>query len=217
MTKDDDRYEQGAENEAGGQAGGEAAAERGGGDPELDQIVRQYLDLWQTQWTLMANDPAMADAMARLFKMIGQPVAAANLGAMMAFGQSFQQNFGQSRPVWPGWPQEAPQETHHQAYDTREGNWAEAYDPAARRADANRRDAAADATGATSDAPPHADGTGHLAELTGRLEALERRLADLASALERTGLGTKGADPSLEPEGSEFGPPPDEPGKPSRH
>ncbi|WP_254434899.1 hypothetical protein [Magnetospirillum sp. UT-4] len=44
--------------------------------PDLKALARRYLDLWQEQVAAMANDPALAEALARSIALIAQGPAA---------------------------------------------------------------------------------------------------------------------------------------------
>jgi hypothetical protein len=44
--------------------------------PDINQLARRYLDLWQDQVTALANDPAVAEAMARTYALMTKGAAA---------------------------------------------------------------------------------------------------------------------------------------------
>jgi hypothetical protein len=52
--------------------------------PDLEQLARRYLDLWQEQVAAMATDPAVAEAVAHGIAMMSQGTAALVLAAQAA-------------------------------------------------------------------------------------------------------------------------------------
>jgi hypothetical protein len=50
--------------------------------PEIDDLARRYLDLWQDHWAALAADPRLAEAMARLMAM-GAPALMTAASAFM--------------------------------------------------------------------------------------------------------------------------------------
>jgi len=61
--------------------------------PELESLVRRYLDLWQEQWAAMAADPELADAFARWFATLSQAGGAMFAGLMPGFNQFAPRDF----------------------------------------------------------------------------------------------------------------------------
>jgi hypothetical protein len=51
--------------------------------PDIDELARRYLDLWQDQWSAMMTDPNTAEAMTRFFELMREqmPGAASPFGA----------------------------------------------------------------------------------------------------------------------------------------
>lgn len=48
------------------------AAERPGQPPEMAELARRYLDLWQEEFAAIASDPASSEALGRWFASFGQ-------------------------------------------------------------------------------------------------------------------------------------------------
>lgn len=119
--------------------------------PEFEDLARRYLDLWQEQWSAMAADPEAAQAMARLYGMMGQQMAAA---APMA------EAFLSALPALLG-----PFATVGQ----------HAHDAAKPAAAANPESSVGTAPAGTAPG----GGAGDVAELAERVAALEKRLAKL--------------------------------------
>jgi hypothetical protein len=46
--------------------------------PDLASLARRYLDLWESQLAALAGDPAIAEQMTRLFRALGETMAAAS-------------------------------------------------------------------------------------------------------------------------------------------
>ncbi|MDR3440733.1 hypothetical protein [Telmatospirillum sp.] len=44
-------------------------------EPDLEQLARRYLDLWQEQAAAVINDPVTADAMGRAYAIFGKGLA----------------------------------------------------------------------------------------------------------------------------------------------
>ena len=44
--------------------------------PDLEQLARRYLDLWQDQMAALVNDPTTAEAMGRTYTLMTRGVAA---------------------------------------------------------------------------------------------------------------------------------------------
>ncbi|MEM6903364.1 MAG: hypothetical protein AAF556_09035 [Pseudomonadota bacterium] len=171
--------------------------------PEFDELARQYLDLWQDQWTALATDPMVAEAMARGFQMMGPSAAAfanfanllssanlyaaPNTGFGGATGDMYGQDQGLGQAPYPGkqaGPVPNPGMPGYNASPSAEPK-NDNNEPDATNQSGARPDAAA--PGAASAAAAHAGGDGDMAQLFNRLASLEQRLADLASALEGPG------------------------------
>ena len=52
------------------------SSDSGAAADEIASLARQYLSLWKDQWSKLAEDPANAEALARLYAMMGQQTAA---------------------------------------------------------------------------------------------------------------------------------------------
>lgn len=157
--------------------------------PAFDELARQYLDLWQDQWTALANDPVVAEAMARGFQMMGPGAAAfanfANLlghsnlyaaggdaGATMAqAAEAMASGSYPGGPFAPTAPRPAKNDNNNSGHEQAKPATA-----------SNSTKAGAATTGAAS-----AGGNGDMAQLLDRLAAMEQRLADLASAINDAG------------------------------
>jgi hypothetical protein len=128
--------------------------------PDLESLVRRYLDLWQEQWAALAADPELADALARWFGMLNQA------GGVLA-------GAAPARPARSG----------RAAAD---GGGAEERNVAGREASGGSQGRASPRA-ATAGAPSR-DGGLDLAQLAERLAALDERLAALeAGARRRSG------------------------------
>ena len=55
--------------------------------PDMDQLARRYLDLWQGQVAALSNDPAFADAMVKAYSLMTQGTEAVAKAAGMAMAQ----------------------------------------------------------------------------------------------------------------------------------
>jgi hypothetical protein len=44
--------------------------------PDIEQLARRYLDLWQDQTAALINDPALAEAMGRTYALMSKAAAA---------------------------------------------------------------------------------------------------------------------------------------------
>jgi hypothetical protein len=44
--------------------------------PDLEQLARRYMDLWQDQMAAMVNDPKLADSMAQAYRLVTTSAAA---------------------------------------------------------------------------------------------------------------------------------------------
>ncbi|MGE5504925.1 MAG: hypothetical protein ACM31L_10925 [Actinomycetota bacterium] len=69
--------------------------------PDLDQLARRYLDLWQDQVAAMATDPALAEAVARGIAMMSQGTSAL-VQATQAAATAAQAKAGTDEPAAPG-------------------------------------------------------------------------------------------------------------------
>ena len=178
------------------------------GAPELDELARRYLDLWQDQWTALANDPMVAEAMARGFQMMG-PGAAAFANFANLLGQA--NLYAAAKPQGMDQPGGAPganayADPNQAGFGPGGGfgpmPFAGVTPPFARNDNNNasheRSNSTADdgsrdtAPGAAAPGAASAGRDGDMAQLLDRLAAMEQRLADLASALDGTG-GDAGA------------------------
>ena len=187
--------------------------------PELDELARLYLDLWQDQWTALANDPMVAEAMARGFQMMG-PGAAAFANFANLLGQA--NLYAAGRPTAPYSEAQASENTGDMGQQAGATGFpgaglgpmpfADVTPPFARN-DNKHNDQSSHTTqsdnigsnataGATAAGAAPAGGHGDMAQLLDRLAAMEQRLADLASALDGAG-GTAGA--SDKPSGKKRG------------
>lgn len=66
--------------------------------PEMDDLARRWLELWQDQWAAMAGDPATAEAASRLFALMGQGASALMPFMLMARASA---DDGSKFPAWP--------------------------------------------------------------------------------------------------------------------
>lgn len=67
--------------------------------PDLESLVRRYLDLWQEQWAAIAGDAELADALARWFGMVNEASAGFLSGiapAIASAGQGEQKGDGRA-------------------------------------------------------------------------------------------------------------------------
>ena len=162
--------------------------------PELDELARLYLDLWQDQWTALANDPMVAEAMARGFQMMGPGAAAfanfANLLGQANLYAAGRTDMGQN-------PDPTAAAGQYPGAGLGPMPFAGVTPPFARNDNKNNDQANHSTTntatpGTASAGAAPAGGHGDMAQLFDRLAAMEQRLADLASALDGTG-GAPGA------------------------
>jgi hypothetical protein len=145
--------------------------------PDFQDLARRYLDLWQEQWSAMSADPEAAEAMSRLYDMMGQqmaaaaPMAEAFLSALPAILGPFA-NPGQTGPGQTGPGQTPPGQTAH-------GQTPPGTRGSHDAADAARSAAADEPPGAAPAGPAPDGGAVDVAELLGRIAALEDRIAKL--------------------------------------
>ncbi|MEO0393738.1 MAG: hypothetical protein AAF213_10925 [Pseudomonadota bacterium] len=172
--------------------------------PEFDELARLYLDLWQDQWTALANDPMVAEAMARGFQMMG-PGAAAFANFANVLGQA--NLYAAAKPSADTQAAgDAPGGDDPQGWFRQAGFPAMPYtgvNPPFARNDNNNKpherpnqpDSQSNtAPGAAPAGATPASSHGDMAQLFDRLAAMEQRLADLASALNGTGGSTGATD-----------------------
>ncbi|MEE8271723.1 MAG: hypothetical protein V3R98_08325 [Alphaproteobacteria bacterium] len=135
--------------------------------PDFEDLARRYLDLWQDQWAAAASDPHAAEAMARLYGMVGQhmaaaaPLAQAMLAAVPFMPAPFTTPFG-SADGQPHGDDPSKQDSHDRAASA-----------------PSRPDAAGAAPGAASAGAAPDSGTVAVADIARRLAVIEERLARL--------------------------------------
>jgi len=134
--------------------------------PDLDQLAKQYLDLWQDHMQAMAADPQVAQTMSQMTQMM--------TGSATAFAALAQQALNAGKPASP----QAPGHTT----DTRTHD----------QADHGRGAASAPPGGVGPQAPgaAHDGGDIDLAEFARRLDGIERRLAALEAGTGGTRKGS---------------------------
>ena len=159
--------------------------------PEIEHLVRRYLDLWQEQWAAMASDPELADALASW-------LGALNQGALGMFSGMAEA----ARKAAEGGPRGAPGEAREGApkgapKGAREG----ASEPDARsREGGGKLREAARKTGPAAARPPSHDGGDDLAQLARRIAALDERLAALEASTRAGGGALRQDLDGVEPE-----------------
>mgnify|MGYP003111028385 CR=1 FL=1 len=123
--------------------------------PDLDNLAKQYLDLWQDHLQSMAADPQVTETMSQMTQMM--------TGSATAFAALAQQalNAGKQAPG-PTAPGPSTEPTHDQTDDGR----APAGPPPG-------------GPGAPTAGAAHGDSDIDMAELARRLDGIERRLAAL--------------------------------------
>tara|TARA_Y100000813_G_scaffold160195_1_gene120512 strand:- start:803 stop:1297 length:495 start_codon:yes stop_codon:yes gene_type:complete len=137
--------------------------------PDMDQLAKQYLDLWQDHAKSIAADPQIAQTMSQMTQMM--------TGSATAFAALAQQamNAAKSAPQSPS--QGAPGTTTDSESDdqAKDGQGA----------------ATARAAGVGAASPAAADGDGDLdlAGLARRIDELEQRLAALEAGSSPAGTG----------------------------
>jgi hypothetical protein len=129
--------------------------------PDLDQLARRYLDLWQQQVTAWLNEPDVADAMAKSYMMMIEGIAALAEAAGLTT-QAMQKGAG---------PRDANRgfKTQDEKAAVKDGG----------RQDARSKDAA---VGPTAAATASGDSDRDTRFLTRRIAQLEERIARLESA-----------------------------------
>ena len=128
--------------------------------PDLDQLAKQYLDLWQDHMQSMAADPQISETMSQMTQMM--------TGSATAFAALAQQALNSQNSGTAG--KTSDSETH----DPEEHGQGTGDAPATETA----TDAATN-FGTPPAAPSHGGSDLDLAELARRLDSIERRLADL--------------------------------------
>jgi hypothetical protein len=122
--------------------------------PDLEEIARRYLELWQRQLTGMAGDPQFAEAAARAMELAYENARlfadAARMGPFAA---------------WGGPAQDADRDAQDEEKTTRRGG--------------TPSDAGTGAPGAAAHRGSSGDAERNVDELTRRVAALEERLAAL--------------------------------------
>ena len=138
--------------------------------PDIDQLAKQYLDLWQDHLKTMAADPQVAETMSQVTQMM---TGSATAFAAMA-GQAMK-------------TQTANKDTDSHPHDQRTDD---DHDAAAQDARTTRTHG----PGAAADAAAHGGADIDMAKLARRLDGIERRLAALEAGAGGTGKGAgKGA------------------------
>ncbi|MEK9672688.1 MAG: hypothetical protein VW268_09320 [Rhodospirillaceae bacterium] len=132
--------------------------------PDIDHLARQYLDLWQEHLKTMAADPKVAETMSQVTQMM--------TGQTAAFAALAQQSLGQAAPfapppfiqtMWPGQMTPAPS------------------------TDGAPNDTADTRPGTQTAGPAHGGADVDMAELTRRLDGIERRLTALEAGTGKPG------------------------------
>jgi hypothetical protein len=68
-----------------------------GNDDSFDKLARRYLDLWQSQLSGLASDPALTEQIARLFAAANTQVASAKQAAQGTAHAAKPENGSQNR------------------------------------------------------------------------------------------------------------------------
>jgi hypothetical protein len=178
-------------DETGKPAGGSAKSDKA---PELDELARRLLDLWQDQLTAVAANPDLAAQAARLMAAMPLPGMWLSQLGQMGGGQTGWQSGEDLTKAWSKMTQD------WMAQDWRKGEPGAGTTRASPKEQSATRKAGEASAGAAPAAAAPQPGGGDLGELSRRLAGIEQRLEQLAEqsstkpASARSGRRTGGAD-----------------------
>lgn len=173
----------------------ETPGKRPGADaPELDELARRLLDLWQDQLTAVAANPDLATQAARL--MAATPLPGMWLSQLGQMGQAGANGGALGGPgdmtkAWAKMTQDWMSQDWFKGVQS--GRSGERADPAAPKPSASVPPGAK--TAATAPQP----GGGDLGELSRRLAGIEQRLGELAEQSKPKSRATKSKTPASKP------------------
>ncbi|MDX1709889.1 MAG: hypothetical protein R3316_01975 [Rhodovibrionaceae bacterium] len=172
-------------------------------EPNVDDLARRYLDLWQEQMKALASDPEYVDMLDRLTGMMGSAAMGAGLPgietnrpsnpwtlwpaammAMMSAGGGYGRTDGGQNP-------KANAEANREAQASSAKDAGATSRQRANGGDDPARAGAGPASGSASAADASGRGADDMDELATRLAALEDRLASLEAAIRSSGGGSK--------------------------
>lgn len=163
--------------------------------PDLNELARRLLDLWQDQLTAIAANPDLAAQAVRLMAAMPLP------GMWLSQSEQMKQGAGSDDDLTRAW---ASMTENWLSQDW----WRGAPHGSANRASGNagghqesggRHEKSSSSAGTKTAAAASEPGSGHLDELSRRLASIEQRLAELAEHKSKRKAAVKSGAPTAKP------------------